>query len=419
MRGGPSRRVNGSRCPSVRVRPAGRPTGVRSYDGVMKSSTRQATGSRRLRALPVVGVLALVAAGVAIPLSGMSTGRSLELLGIPDPGVLTTAGLPALRAAGEFLCAVAVGTAFFTTFLTPPQKDRTLDVDGYRSQRVSAWANTAWAICAALLIPLTLSDVSGRPLSATLAPAQWLVAGEQIDVASSLRWAALFALVAAVGQRLTVSWRWSVVWLVVSGLSVLPIAATGHASSSGAHDMATNSLIYHLAASVVYVGGLVALIVHCARGGGRVALALRRYSVVATVAIVVLGLSGIVNALVRLAPSDLFSSTYGLVVLAKALCLALLAVFGLAVRRRIIAHLDSRSPAARVDVATLLRIAGTESVVMAGTIALAVSLGRTPPPPPREERAAPVFLRERGAGRPTKRDRRRLDRLKDGRIHAL
>ena len=35
----------------------------------------------------------------------------------------------------------------------------------------------------------------------------------------------------------------------------------------------------------------------------------------------------------------------------------------------------------------------------------------TPPPPPREERAAPV-LRERGAGRPTKRDRRITDRLR-------
>jgi ribosome-associated heat shock protein Hsp15 len=36
---------------------------------------------------------------------------------------------------------------------------------------------------------------------------------------------------------------------------------------------------------------------------------------------------------------------------------------------------------------------------------------RTPPPPPKEERAAPV-LRERGSGRPTKRERRDLDRLR-------
>ena len=35
----------------------------------------------------------------------------------------------------------------------------------------------------------------------------------------------------------------------------------------------------------------------------------------------------------------------------------------------------------------------------------------SPPPPPREERLA---IRERGAGRPTKADRRALERLRDG-----
>ena len=34
----------------------------------------------------------------------------------------------------------------------------------------------------------------------------------------------------------------------------------------------------------------------------------------------------------------------------------------------------------------------------------------SPPPPPREERV-PVAVRERGAGRPTKRDRRSIERL--------
>lgn len=38
-------------------------------------------------------------------------------------------------------------------------------------------------------------------------------------------------------------------------------------------------------------------------------------------------------------------------------------------------------------------------------------LDHSPPPPPKEEQA-PVFARERGAGRPTKRERRTLDRFR-------
>jgi ribosome-associated heat shock protein Hsp15 len=36
---------------------------------------------------------------------------------------------------------------------------------------------------------------------------------------------------------------------------------------------------------------------------------------------------------------------------------------------------------------------------------------RTPPPPPKEERAAPI-VRERGSGRPTKKERRITERLR-------
>ena len=332
--------------------------------------------------VPLVVVLAIVATAVVAPLSSMSTELALELVGVPDPGPLTTAGLPILRTIGELLASVAVGTALFAAFFTPPQKDKTLDVDGYRMQRISSWANFAWAGAAALLIPLTLSDVSGRPFWDSLPPDQWLVAINQIDVASSWRWAALIALIAAVGQRLTLSWRWSVIWLGVTALSLLPVAATGHASGSTAHDIATNSLIIHLFGAAFYVGGMIALIYHTARGGTRVALALRRYSAVATVAIAALGFSGLVNALVRLHPADLFTSTYGLLVVSKALLLCLFAVFGLAVRRRVINRIESKNANAPVDRGTLLRIILVESAVMAGTLGLSVSLGRTPPPAP-------------------------------------
>lgn len=43
-------------------------------------------------------------------------------------------------------------------------------------------------------------------------------------------------------------------------------------------------------------------------------------------------------------------------------------------------------------------------------VAARAYVDHSPPPPPKEEET-PVFLRERGAGRPTKRDRRELDRI--------
>ncbi|NED76009.1 RNA-binding S4 domain-containing protein [Streptomyces sp. SID9944] len=45
-------------------------------------------------------------------------------------------------------------------------------------------------------------------------------------------------------------------------------------------------------------------------------------------------------------------------------------------------------------------------------VAVQCYIDNSPPPPPREA-VAPVAVRDRGAGRPTKRDRRELERLRD------
>ena len=46
------------------------------------------------------------------------------------------------------------------------------------------------------------------------------------------------------------------------------------------------------------------------------------------------------------------------------------------------------------------------------TAAAECMVDHSPPPPPREEALSPLFAREPGTGRPTKRDRRHLQRLR-------
>lgn len=60
-----------------------------------------------------------------------------------------------------------------------------------------------------------------------------------------------------------------------------------------------------------------------------------------------------------------------------------------------------------------LEVVGIVEKRVGAPIAAEHVIDHSPPPPPREERTPPMFTRLRGAGRPTKRDRRALDRFRE------
>jgi putative copper resistance protein D len=112
---------------------------------------------------------------------------ALTATGLPDPGPATTLGLPFVRAAGEIAAAIAVGGLLFAAFFIPPQDNGVLDAGGYRALRMAVVASGVWTVCAAILVPLTISDVSGKPLSDHLDPAEiWRVTA-MVDTASAWR----------------------------------------------------------------------------------------------------------------------------------------------------------------------------------------------------------------------------------------
>lgn len=343
------------------------------------TSPRPAAADVRTSAVwPVLVGVGLLAGAVAAALGALSLADALTATGLPNPGPITTYGLPFVRAAGEIAAVVAVGSFMFSAFLTPPQSDGVLDADGYRALRLGTAASAVWTVCAALLVPLTVSDVTGRPVAAELSPSTiWSVAS-LVDIAGAWRWTAFLAAFVTIASIPVL--RWSPTPLLFGGslVTLLPLALTGHSSSGGAHDLATNSLLIHLVAGAVWAGGLLALLVHMLRRGGHGYLAARRFSSVALWCFVAMAFSGVVNALVRIRPADLFDTRYGLLVLGKVTALCVLGAIGWLHRRHGIAAMRT-DPAAR---GPFVRLALVEAIVFGVTFGIAVALGRTPPPPP-------------------------------------
>lgn len=323
----------------------------------------------------ICGLIAGITAAIVV---GFSASQALTLLGIPDPGPLTTYGLPAMRAVGEIAAVVAIGSLLLAAFFVPPQKSGVLDVDGYRAVRTASVAAIVWAVCSFALVPLTLSDTSGQPFGEAIKPANLWSGIDQVEIAGAWGWTAVIAVVLAILARMALRWWWTPLLLVVGLLGLMPLALTGHSSSGGSHDVATNSLILHLVSASIWAGGLFALLAHARRSGAHTDVAARRFSTIAAVCFVVMGISGVVNAIVRLPLSEVFTTTYGRLIVAKTVALIVLGVIGWAQRRRALPALAA-NPQSR---SALIRFAGVEGIVFAATIGLAVGLGRTPPPPP-------------------------------------
>ncbi|MEV1132493.1 cytochrome c oxidase assembly protein [Rhodococcus coprophilus] len=321
------------------------------------------------------GILAAIVASLVV---GLSAAQALVLLGIPDPGALTTYGLPAVRAVSEVATVITIGSLFFAAFLVPPQRSGVLDVGGYRAVRTAGIAAVVWAATAALMVPLTLSDTSGASFAEALRPDNLFGALGQVETALAWAWTTVLALITALLIRLAVRWSWVPYLLLLSLVTLMPVALTGHSSSGGSHDLATNSLVLHLVAASVWAGGLFALLAHSWRGGDHTDVAARRFSFVAGLAFVVMALTGVINAGVRVSFEDLTTTTYGRLLIAKIVALILLGLFGWMQRRRALPALEA-DPA---DRGALVRFAAVEAFVLAATVGLAVGLGRTPPPAP-------------------------------------
>jgi cytochrome c oxidase assembly factor CtaG/putative copper export protein len=327
---------------------------------------RRASANPGLVPLLVVGGLfAAVLAAALLALAANPAG----------PGVIDSYGPTVVRVISEIACVLTVGSLLFAAFLAPPQRSGTLAVAGYAAMRTASLAAILWFLSALVLVQFTSAAAFDKPV--TSVPGLRVLIDRIGVLPDAKAWlvTAAVAVIVAVGARVVLSWGWTVALFLISLGGVIPVAVTGH-SSSRQHDVASNSLLLHLVAAVLWVGGLIALLMHGRRTGEHLGLAVSRFSKLALVCWLTMAFSGVINALIRVPIDTLFSTPYGLLVLAKVGALGLLGMIGYVQRERSVKEVVA-SGSGR----TLFRLGAVEVLVMLATLGVASALARTPPPP--------------------------------------
>ncbi|WP_018685144.1 cytochrome c oxidase assembly protein [Actinokineospora enzanensis] len=336
------------------------------------TDTRRA-GSSGLAPLLVVG--GLLAALIGAALVAASGGKRYVLQGLPTPDAFTEHALTVVRVTTELGSVVTVGSLLFAAFLVPPRATGVLDVNGYGALRMAGWGAAVWFVGALVSVPFTAADAVGQSITTVLRSDVLLDLVGTLEQTQAWLFTAALALVVLVGTRFALTWGWTAALFAVALAGIVPVAVTGHSSSGGQHDVATNSLLFHLVAAALWIGGLVALLAHGRRRVAHLPVAATRFSRMALVCWIVMAVSGVVNAWVRLPLADLFGTWYGVLVLIKIAALLVLGVFGYLQRERGVRAITEHG-----TWRALVRLAAVEVLVMMATVGVAAGLARTPPP---------------------------------------
>lgn len=338
------------------------------------TSTTPETGRRQ--ALLVAGVTAL--AGIVVCLIALGLTGGLVPLDQFDPGALVRYGLPAVKSIHDLAAAATVGFLVTATWIVSARPDPDPDaISGPRRilARAAVAASVIWALAAVVRLVLTASDVSGLPPGTPGFGSVVMSFIAQIDLGRELG-VSLLAVIVTVNLTILATRLVALGWAaVISIIALLPIALTGHAAGGRDHMNAVDSLAFHLVGVCLWVGGLAAVLLVSRSLGDQLATVARRYSTLAGWCFLTVALSGIVNAALRLGSFSGLLTTYGLLIVGKALALGVLGLAGLAHRRSTLRKIDT-------DSHWFARLASVEVVVMGATIGLAVALAQSAPPIP-------------------------------------
>ena len=279
------------------------------------------------------------------------------LYGLPALGPVVDAGLPAARVVALGAAAAAVGNLLLAAVLAPGDPYGVVSPSGYAGLLAARGWSFIQAGGSAVVAVLTVAENSGMsPGRFRTRPDALVVGIGQVEQATGWALAALVALVVGMLAGWTLSWRSTVGLLLLALAGLLPLTLTAATNAERSHDIAGDALTLHVLGAVLWLGSTIAMLSHPKRGHGERAVVLRRHTAVATWSLPLVGVSGVVSAAYAVAPSDLLTSGYGLLVVVSAVTLLGLAVIGKRGRAAVVEG-AGRTMALRLGVLEILLLA--------------------------------------------------------------
>lgn len=236
-------------------------------------------------------------------------------------------------------------------------------------KRATAFAGI-WLVASVLHIFLTLANILGTSFADALERNTVRSFLTQVDLGQYLGVQTLLIAVIALAIRFVRSVLAAAMLLLFSLITLIIPIFQSHSAASGSHQLAIGSLIVHVAALSLWVGGIFAIV---ALPDSDRKFALPRFSQMALWTAIAVVVSGIANAWARLNFMDAWSSGYARIVVLKAALTFVLLFLGYRNRRGL-------AQGSSTGIKLLGRFVVVEALIMTTLLFLGSWLAQTEPP---------------------------------------
>ncbi len=227
-----------------------------------------------------------------------------------------------------------------------------------------------WFIGVVGSILFTLAQILDTPISGALDITTIRSFITQITLGQYLAFEALIALIVFVCTFQAKKILSLIALLILSIVGLIAPVFQSHGASGGSHSLVIGSLVIHVVALSLWVGGILAIAMLSASDR---AIAVPRFSQLALWSAIAVVISGVVNAWTRLNFESAWNSSYAYIVIAKTV--ATIALVGLGYLHR--KNLEGKESINWVGFAKLLTV---EAIIMLVTVALGAWLSNTSSP---------------------------------------